>query len=94
MYGVIYSYDSNAIVNLDNVTISNSKGAASGVIYNKGTINVKNSKIISNTVEKSSTGLQGESVIYTHNGAKTTIEQSVIADNVAPFRYVALSNSG
>ena len=88
MYGVIYSYDSNAIVNLDNVTISNSKGAASGVIYNKGTINVKNSKIISNTVEKSSTGLQGESVIYTHNGAKTTIEQSVIADNVAPNNFI------
>lgn len=94
MYGVVYAATKLAEINLDNVTISNCKGAASSVIYAKSKVTVKDSKIINNTVEKSSTGFQGESVFCSNYNnpnnpnAALILDQCVIVNNSGPNNFI------
>lgn len=81
MYGIIYNYGNAATVNFINSTIRNVKGPSYGVIYNKGNLYITNSIIESNTVEKSATGMAGNSIFYSTGCLYVT--GSLIANNEA-----------
>ena len=99
MYGIIYIAGKTSETTLDNVTVTNCRGAASSVIYTKAKTTVKNSKIMNNTVEVSASGYQGESVFYTNYNANNNpnaeliIEQTIIMDNVCPNNFVYANNA-
>ncbi|WP_276955326.1 Ig-like domain repeat protein [Methanobrevibacter woesei] len=79
MYGVIYNYNTNGILNIFNTTISGSKGTANSVIYNRGDIYIEDSIIEDNLVYKNAYGYQGESIFY--NRGNLYIDSSIISDN-------------
>ena len=89
MYGSVYVDRKSGSLLMDNVTISNSYGAASSVLYVKGKVTVKNSRIVDNVVNLSATGYQGESVFAVHkDNGDLTVEQSVIVNNTSPKNFI------
>ncbi|MEE1133218.1 MAG: right-handed parallel beta-helix repeat-containing protein [Methanobrevibacter sp.] len=89
-YGVIYLNAKSGILNLDNVTISNcflNAATGSAIIYAKSEVNIKNSKFIDNTINK--TGSADVSLFYlnynSNNNPNTKINmnQSMISGNTA-----------
>ena len=90
MNGVICLYSANATLNIENTTITNVKNVdnetnvvtpvpARAVIYNqRGTVNIKDSKIQGNILKKS--GPNDNNIIH-NDGGTVTIDQTLISGN-------------
>ena len=81
MYGLIYNYQGQGNCSIINSSFLNTKGAAYSIFYNKGEMHILNSIINNNTVEKSSTGYQGDCIFF--NKGDLYIQKSTITNNSA-----------
>ncbi|MBQ8018390.1 MAG: right-handed parallel beta-helix repeat-containing protein [Methanobrevibacter sp.] len=72
--GVIYLSNNNVKATFDDLTIKNSAGIKTSLIYCAGKVSIRNSNILDNTVE---------STKIIHNAGTLTIEQTIFSNNVA-----------
>ena len=93
MGGVIYLTNGNIVLNMDNVTIQNCISPANSIVRSTGTVDIKKSKFVNNTVQLSSAGYVGESLFYIGASGQMTMEQSIIADNTVAKNVVYLGSS-
>ena len=93
MGAIIYMSQAGSKLYAENITICNYNGPANGIIRSTGTVDIKKSKFINNTVTLSSSGYVGESLFYITSSGKMTMEQCIITGNVLAKNVVYMSSS-
>ncbi|MEE1128932.1 MAG: hypothetical protein UHW99_03015, partial [Methanobrevibacter sp.] len=91
--GVIYISKAAVKLNMENVVIQNCIYPGNSIVRSTGTVDIKKSKFINNTVSLSSAGYVGDSLFYIGSSGKMTMEQSIIADNSVAKNVFYLGSS-
>ena len=89
MYGAIYIYGTDGTVNLVNSTVSNVCAVSDSVIRTNGKLNIINSLICDNYINKTNSNTHGFCIIQVAgNNAKINIEKSLFYNNSAFYGLV------